>query len=371
MISGDSEDKPDFPFSFPTYEDWLEVAHQELEGANPLEKLTIRKGDIDIFPFYTKSQKEPESYTRLKPSSRPYNGARNWVNSPKILVSDERKANEVALAYLNSGAEGILFDCPSAKINPVGLLNNISLPDCTISFLIHESSPGWLMEFNQYVTDKFNKEEIKGCIFWQSINDSDVNIVKTFSDWSQFHALGIVVNPQQDAIDEIAQSLRKVVELVDTLTQNKIDIQNLLDQVSFSVSVGPDFFLEMAKIKSLRNLWNQVKGAYNIIRTKSLHIHAQSIAWSIESFQPHGNMIKSTTSAMAAIAGGCDSLTIEPEDQHHETMSRVAINVSTILREESHFSKVADPMAGSYYVDSITNQLSEKAWNKFQSLVKS
>jgi methylmalonyl-CoA mutase len=80
-------------------------------------------------------------------------------------------------------------------------------------------------------------------------------------------------------------------------------------------------------------------------------------------------MIKATTAAMAAIAGGCDSLTITPEDESHETMSRIAINVSTILREESHISKVADPTAGSYYIDSLTHQLSEKAWEKFQSLV--
>jgi methylmalonyl-CoA mutase len=73
---------------------------------------------------------------------------------------------------------------------------------------------------------------------------------------------------------------------------------------------------------------------------------------------------------MAAIAGGCDSITIEPEDATNETMNRMARNVSSILRDESHFSKVADPTAGSYYIDSLTEQLSEKAWSKFQSLMK-
>ncbi len=179
-----------------------------------------------------------------------------------------------------------------------------------------------------------------------------------------------MVDPNQNVIDELANALAKAVALVDSDSKKNITNQAILDQISFLVSIGNDFFLEMAKLKSLRNLWHQIKGAYNITNNKSLHIHARSSVWVKDTFQPHGNMIQATTSAMAAIAGGCDSLTIAPEDENNETMKRIAVNVSSILREESHFSKVADPTAGSYYIDSLTNQLSEKAWRKFQSLVK-
>lgn len=362
-----SENIPDLPFTFPTYEDWLEVARQELDGADPTKKLSVKKGDLEILPFYTAAQ--TKNTPQLKPSSRPYSEARSWNNTPKILVSNERKANKEALSCLNSGAEGILFDCSLEDLNPSLLLNKISLPDCFVSFLLRQKEIMWMEEFHHYVEKNFDKKEIKGSLFWSS-NDCDTEVITSFSDWYQFHSLGIIVDSNQDAIDEIAQTLAKAVALVDSVSKKNISSQATLDQISFLVSIGPDFFLEMAKLKSLRSLWHQVNGAYNVTSSKSLHLHVRSSVWDKDSFQPHGNMINATTSAMAAIAGGCDSLTIAPEDDNNETMKRIAVNVSSILREESHFANVADPTAGSYYIDALTNQLSEKAWRKFQSLVK-
>ncbi len=370
MNFGISKSSPGFSFNFPSYEDWLDVARQELDGANPNEKLSLKKGNLEIRPFYSPDQKEKSSYSLLKASSNPYYGARGWVNTPKILVSDEKKANEIALSNLNSGADGILFDCPSTDINPIILLNKISLTDCSVSFLVNDNRNNWTNDFRLFAESNFNKKEIRGCVFWRSIPENFTDTVQAFATWSQFYSIGIIVEQQEDAVDEIAQSLSKAIHLIDALSEKNIDINLILDQVSFSISVGTDFFLDLAKIKTLRNLWCQVRGAYNIKNARPLHIHATSTMWSKDSLQPHGNMIKSTTSAMAAIAGGCDSLTVEPEDLNNETMSRIARNISAILREESHFSKVADPTAGSYYIDSLIDQLSEKAWSKFQSLMK-
>ena len=69
---------------------------------------------------------------------------------------------------------------------------------------------------------------------------------------------------------------------------------------------------------------------------------------------------------MAAILGGCDVLTVSEEDPNQPMMSRVARNVSNILREESHFSNVADPIAGSFFLEDLTNQLTESAWKRLQ-----
>jgi methylmalonyl-CoA mutase len=370
MSSGVSKNKLDFLFVFPSYEDWLEVARQELEGADPIEKLTIKKGNLVIEPFYTSAQKQTETQPPLHASLNPFQGARGWTNTPKILVTDEKKANEIALAFLNSGAEGIVFECPSREIDPVLLLNKISLVDCSVSFLLPGTHHAWITKFQQLAESDFTLNEIKGGLFWRTIPDQYADIAQRFTSWPQFYALGIIVEPQEDPAVEIGQCVKVVVMLVNESLEKNIEAQITLDQISFSVSVGPDFFLEIAKLKSLRHLWNQVRGAYDIITTKPLHIHVTSPVWINDAFQPHGNLIKSTTASMAAIAGGCDSITIEPEDATNETMNRMARNVSSILRDESHFSKVADPTAGSYYIDSLTEQLSEKAWSKFQSLMK-
>ncbi len=369
MTPSASEHNPELPFDIPTYEDWKEIAIQELNGVDPAKKLNVRKGDIEIFPFYSVPITDSRNTISLNPSDKSYFGARNWKNIPKILITDETKANEIALSHLNSGAEGILFDCPSKDINPVVLLNNISLSDCAISFLINETDSIWLSNFRDYAESHFDKSKINGGIYWGT-GKCDMSAISAFSDWHQFHSLGLIINPLQDASDEIAVSLKKAVDLINDFTEKEFDATAILDQISFSVTVGTDFFLEIAKIKSLRNLWFQIKCAYNSSSVKTLHIHTLSKTWIKEAFQPHGNMIKSTTSAMAAILGGCDSLTIEEEDENNETMRRIATHVSSILREESHFSKVADPTVGSYYIDSLTMQLSEKAWNKFQSHMK-
>jgi methylmalonyl-CoA mutase len=370
MTSGGSEKKTNFPFDYPSYDEWLAVARQELDGADPIEKLSIKKGNLEILPFYSAPLKESGEYSTLNPSSNPYLGARSWMNTPKILVSDEKNANEIAQEYLNSGAEGILFDCQKETINPAILLNKISLADCSVSFLVNEASQKWLPGFQLLAERNFNKSEIKGCIFWRSIPENYADIAQRFSLWTQFYSLGILVQHQENVTDEIAEALYTAVHLLNNYSEEKTNAQIILNQISFSVSTGTDFFLEIAKLKSLRNLWYQIRCACELKNDKPMHIHANSTAWIKDSFQPHGNMIKSTASAMASIAGGCDSLTVEPEDPTNETMSRIARNVSSILREESHFSKVADPTAGSYYIDSLTDQLSEKAWSKFQSLMK-
>ncbi len=369
MNSGTFKSSPDFPFNFPSYEDWIEVARQELEGADPNEKLSLKKENLEICAFYTADQKEKKSSPSLKASLNPYYGARSWANTPKILVSDQKKANEMAVAHLNYGADGLLFDCQSVAINPTILLNNISITDCSVSFLINDDKNNWLNDFRIFAESNFDKNEIRGCIFWKSAPEKLNGTVQCFASWPKFFSLGMMIPSQEDAVDEIAQSLNKVVQWIEVSEKN-LTAQMILDQIAFSTAVGTDFFLDIAKIKSLRNLWNQVRGAYQVANTRYLHIHSNSTLWMNDIFQPHGNMIKSTTSAMAAIAGGCNSLTVEAEDATNETMSRIARNVSTILREECHFSKVADPTAGSYYMDSITDQLSEKVWIKFQSLMK-
>jgi methylmalonyl-CoA mutase len=97
-----------------------------------------------------------------------------------------------------------------------------------------------------------------------------------------------------------------------------------------------------------------------------LHLHVRSTPWVNEKFQPHGNLLKATTAAMAAVMGGCNALTIHAEDATNSTMTRMARNVSSILREESHLDKVADPLAGTYAVQEMTHALAHAAWALLQ-----
>ncbi len=368
MDQKNSENFPDLKFNAPSYLNWLEAARQELDGTDPIEKLTISKGSLKIKPYYHEPPQENIGDFALKPAVNPHYGARSWMNTPRIAVRDEKRANELALQYLNSGADGILFETLKTNIQWNVLLNRIKPEFCSLSFLIGNNFSKSVVDFNAWVDQEKISETISGNLYWETLPKADFK--KFLNNRSQNYSyLGVMVNPEMNAEDEIVNALEKAVDCLDQITSQGISADEVIHNFSFSLSVGTDIFLEIAKIKSLRILWYQIQGGYGVNKIKPVHIHVTSPSWLSEKFQPHGNLIKSTTAALAAIVGGCDSLTIEPEDQNSEMMSRVARNVSSILREESHLSRVADPAAGSYYLDSLTTELSEKAWQKFQSKV--
>ena len=148
-----------------------------------------------------------------------------------------------------------------------------------------------------------------------------------------------------------------------------LDPDAALRAIAFSVSLGTDFFAEIATLKALRLLWHQLVGAY----AKGTHIpafvHAMSMPWPADKYPPRGHLLKMTTSAMSAVLGGCDALTLCAEEPGNPAMERVARNISSLLREESHLADVADPTAGSYYLDSLVDKVARNAWTLFQAAV--
>lgn len=129
--------------------------------------------------------------------------------------------------------------------------------------------------------------------------------------------------------------------------------------------------MTIAKLKALRLLWYQLSQAFELSNYKpgDLHLHTHSENWTSEEFQPHGNMIKSTTGALASVLGGCNSLTLDAEDESNVMMNYVALYVSNILKEESHIDKVCNAVAGAYAIENMVNEFSQAAWKEFQNKV--
>ena len=158
-----------------------------------------------------------------------------------------------------------------------------------------------------------------------------------------------------DAPIDIATLLKDIqLEYCYVAFKGKIDVPGItvyseLNSNSILVDIGDDFFLEIAKLKALR-----IKS-----QNKNLFIHAFIKPFVNEAYKPHGNMISSTSRALAAVLGGCDALTVQAENTGDETQERIARNVSLLLREESHISKTADATAGSYYIESLIQQLTK------------
>jgi methylmalonyl-CoA mutase len=234
-----------------------------------------------------------------------------------------------------------------------------------LSFLV--SSNAFTDGLRAYINTKnYDPITLHGALYWKHIPSNYADIINQFKAEKNLQCLGLIIQPSSP-VQEIVTALTQAVRIIDAVTQEGIPAKEAINNISFSLSVGTDFFTELAKFKALRMLWYQITQAYEVTDylLSDLNLHVRSEAWNDDKFKPHGNMLKSTTASMAAVFGGCNSLTVYAEDDNDTMMNRIARNVSTILREESHLNVVADPTAGSYAVDHIIHATATQAWATF------
>lgn len=345
---------------------WTQQAAQEINGDDPFEKLSWKnESDLTFSPYYDLSDVIHLHYldqSRLTVAQQSFLGNRKWINAPTVNEHDEQNQNRSALDHLANGADGVFFNLRTgSQLAPT--LEKIEWQHCSLYFV---GSKELVNQLPSYLTDaSVEYKKITGALFWESVPKlSELSFL--IENTSAFSSLGIRV-AQSTSVDEIVEALLKGVDNIERFKSDH-SLSNIVRSIAFSVSINTAFVETIAKLKALRILWYQVVSAYGVeTHPSELHIHAFSSKWTHEKYQPHANLLKSTTAAMAAIIGGADSLTIEAEDVQHPMMNRMARNISTILREESHLDKVADPSAGSFLVDSITDSLAKKAWATFQN----
>ncbi len=141
--------------------------------------------------------------------------------------------------------------------------------------------------------------------------------------------------------------------------------------MKFTFGIGPDFFPEIAKLRAARMLWAVIVRAYGPKSEEAalMHIHSVTGRWNKTLYDPHVNMLRTQTEAMSAVLGGAESITVEPFDAVFRTADqfseRIARNQQLLLMEESHLDKVADPGAGSYYIEELTSMMADEAWKLF------
>lgn len=337
--------------------DWSKIATKELSGADPIEKLSFSENSIKVLPYYDQTDRPANFSFALPAFTIPFLGARAWLNMPKIKVIEENEANRHALDALNNGADGILFDIfKSSSPNPQKLLSKIDLKYCTVSFLLNDISVDWLEGLKKELNKKSDGNNFSGSIFI-SVPDFDYKI---FKNWPAYHSIGITI-AQSNPVEEIINALSQIIEIADRLTDDGWKPIEVFQKMSVMINVDNQFFFSIAKLKAVQFLWLQILDAYEVKEKITLPIHV------LASASEKNSMVKNTTAGLSAILGGCLALTIEPEDENSSRMVRVARNVSNILREESHISKVADPTAGSYYIDHLTNSFAQAAWEKIIS----
>lgn len=178
-----------------------------------------------------------------------------------------------------------------------------------------------------------------------------------------------------NAAQELAFALATGVQYLREMEARGLSVDEAAPRMRFAFSIGADFFMAIAKFRAARLLWSRVvSAAGGGDEAQKMRIHARTSLWNRSTLDPYVNMLRGTTEAFAAVAGGCDSLhagafdeVVRPPD---EFSRRIARNTQIILRDECHFNHVTDPAGGSYYVETLTDQLARKAWALFQEIEK-
>ncbi|MGD9598428.1 MAG: methylmalonyl-CoA mutase [Steroidobacteraceae bacterium] len=166
---------------------------------------------------------------------------------------------------------------------------------------------------------------------------------------------------------ELAFTLADGKEYVKAAIARGLDVDEFAGRLSFFWAIGMNFYLEIAKMRAARLLWHRIMKGFGARKDKSLMLraHCQTSGWSLTEQDPYNNVVRTTVEAMAAVFGGTQSLHTNALDEAialpTDFSARIARNTQLIIQEETHITNVIDPWAGSYLMESLTQQMADKA----------
>jgi methylmalonyl-CoA mutase len=178
-----------------------------------------------------------------------------------------------------------------------------------------------------------------------------------------------------NAVQELAFTLATGVEYLRAANQRGLEVDQVAPRLRFAITVGVNFFMEIAKLRALRMLWSRVissLGGNEVSKKPALHVRTSH--WNKTAYDPYNNLLRATVEAFAGVLGGCDSMQVGAFDevmrQPDDFSRRIARNTQLVLQRECHLDHVIDPAGGSWYVECLTGELAQRAWRLFQEMEK-
>jgi methylmalonyl-CoA mutase len=176
-----------------------------------------------------------------------------------------------------------------------------------------------------------------------------------------------------NAVQELAFTLASGVEYLRQMGQRELDVDTVAPKIRFAVTVGINFFMEIAKLRALRLIWSRaVAAAGGNENAQKLRLHVRTALWDKTVNDPHNNMLRATVEAFAGLLGSCDSMQVGAFDEvvrtPDEFSQRVARNTQLVLQKECNLDRVIDPAGGSWLIETLTAELAGKAWALFQEV---
>lgn len=387
-----------------TTEAWEEKIKADLKGADYAKKLIWNTDEgLKVNPYYRSEDLEGLEYLRTNPGQVPFvRGIRetdnNWIVRQDIHTENIDEANAIARDAVARGAMSLGL-CAKGIVTHKEmniLLNGIDVTKTGINFIASRSYPLTLELFIYELNHRnVDRNKIEGSLnfdaagylllhgdFYQSRQsnfDEAAYLVNTVDKHvANFKAINIngsfFTDSGSTLVQELAFSLASANEYLYELTQRGISIDMITPKIQFTFGVGSSYFMEIARLRAARLLWARIVERYSPSKTESMKmfIHCVTSTWNKTIFDPYVNMLRTTTEGMSAAIGNTDSLTIQPFDitfrDDDEFSRRIARNQQLIIKEEAYLNKVADPSAGSYFIENLTHSIASHAWDLFRDI---
>ena len=422
---------PTFDEFAPTpYEEWRKVVDKFLKGA-PFEKRLVTKTyeNIDLQPMYRQEDIAGLPQIDGLPGFAPYvRGAAplgyvaaSWDVAQEIACGTPAAFNAALRADLARGqnAVNLVLDRPTlagidadqAEADDVGKggLSISSVDDLAqaLDGVDLESTPLFIqastsaLTFTALLAALVKKQgkslaKMRGAIGMDPLGqlardgrlprdlDGIHDVMAQLTAWAkanapQLQTITVQGSPYHNGgastTQELAFALATAVEYLRAMQACGLSVDDAAPRFRFALSIGSNFFMEIARLRAARLLWAKIVQAFGgNAESQKMRIHARTSAWNQTVYDPHVNLLRGTTEAFSAVVGGCDSLHISPFDElvrvPDDFSRRVARNTHTVLSEETHITHTVDPAGGSWYVETLTDAVARQTWAIFQEVEK-
>ncbi len=408
-------DKKEHLFSnFPptSTEEWMNKVAVDLKGADFEKRLVWRTNEgFNLQPFYRWEDIKDSKLVNALPGEYPYvrgtkKDSNAWLVRQDIVVKDIKEANKKALFLLDRGIESLSFKIDSKDITDQlfdVLLEGIYADAVELNF---STCQGHVVEMTKQLVAYYQKKGYDRMKLFGSI-DYDyfdkmlsrgkekgdlVEIAKALIEAIQpfpfYRVVNVTCSTLNNAgayiVQELGYGLAWGNEYLQLLTEAGVPSAIAAKKIKFNFGVSSNYFLEIAKFRAARLLWANIVAQYEPTCNhdcdnqgpngecrcaSKMRIHAETSKFNLTMYDAYVNLLRTQTEAMSAALGGVDSLNVLPFDipykESDEFSERIARNQQLLLKEESHFDKVADIGGGSYYIEKLTLSIAEEAWSIF------
>jgi methylmalonyl-CoA mutase len=347
---------------------WKQQIQYELKGADYNETLVWESPEgIKVRPFYHND--EDTTKLGINTPEKPFFILQN------IFVHDVALSNKRAFDTLNRGAESIRFTIENETVSIDDLMQNLPLGTTSYFFYLPFLSIDFVNQINAFATKTKANISIQIDPIGQLAKDGNwyENLDKDFEKLNRIAKSGLIPflsintgiyqNAGANIVQQLAYTLAHINEYFNR-------IPSLNQPITIEVSVGTNYFFEIAKLRALRLLFNTLAKEYN--HNFDCYIIATPTKRNKTLYDYNVNMLRTTTECMSAILGGANAVANLPYDslyhKDNEFGDRIARNQLLVLKHESYFDKVNNPADGAYYIENLTQQLAEKALLLFKDI---